>query len=1165
MTPIEFHFVSPDGTPIANTEIEIQLAKSAFDNETSGVLMPRPIFVDTDAQGKATVPLWPNPSMYYVSVYDRRSAAGLSYKFLVPETEPGITLRLQDIVVQGPAPVDPWEDAVILQVLEAKASSIAAMAAAQAARDLSIAAATSAQTDAMNAGLSVTAALGHRNAAADFATMADQDAIAANTAREEAENASTQAGISAGEAAASAAAVDGVVDEIPDTVYSTMVAALREGTNVDLTFDGVAKTVTINATVSDGPEQQGPRGYSAYEVAVSNGYIGTETDWLLSLDGSDGEDGEDGTPGASAYQLAVADGYVGTLSEWIASLKGAKGDKGDKGDRGNDGTGGGEAASAASQHFKVSPALAQVHEKPVRVLISGTSIASFDRSSIQIAVANLQRIYGQNKTQVVYMASLGGDYNQDGQGRQKQVYGGAPYIRLALKPADPAVTVFGFGSKVRVVYGKELDGGLFTVNAGATPSNTPITATLDSSGSQQYENIWEYDFGVDQRIELTISGPLSGWAYIERVEFVDEGPGIFVENATMGGGGLANTMIPFGNPGAGNKPVNTIEGFNGVDAWFDRQGATKPDLIMVQHFTNDNADGMAPPLARLATTTKLSDTPVVLVTEMPAVSFITAEGELDVWRTQLRDLILSYGSQKNIAIIDWIAMMDFSDKAWYEAQYYTGGDTTHPMWPGYAPTHGAFADLFNVPHPGVENMSKVAGYLAPVGSYASLNDFKNPVSNGLVRVDSGVYGGPLTVMARAKNIHHGYLSTAVYAGGSQPNLLENFSIGPDGYAEAGNIGQIRPLTSLNQGDLFTVVLLAQSDSPVNIASISMTDNSNNEMPEYVVVQDEQGNSKVADNGISVQTFYLPNDKPVFVFWHFRRRTAAQQFLYQVTTANLRVFGAWAVEGQYPIVTPRKVIAPYVGFPVFYNTAPGAPSTIPVGQLLYPLPGSRFKERVKALDMVVYQPLTKKFTRGFELLNRNADGVFYTELEFNEAAASSVVNPRVPGLMIEGATDYRTQLPFACNGQEMTLSMRIPSHIFRIRMLDSGWDNQHVLNAAGQWIPGNGVEEFPRFNTDSMNGAFTFNLPTGAEAAALGSNPRFVYDTGWGGNLGVAVLVSGPFPCVSGSVETGDGANGLPGADGEDGEDGLDGTQIHIGNAAPANPVLNSLWLDTGAA
>lgn len=46
--------------------------------------------------------------------------------------------------------------------------------------------------------------------------------------------------------------------------------------------------------------------------------------------GGSGE-GIPGPAGASAYQIAVDNGFVGTEEEWLASLKGAPGEKGDPG------------------------------------------------------------------------------------------------------------------------------------------------------------------------------------------------------------------------------------------------------------------------------------------------------------------------------------------------------------------------------------------------------------------------------------------------------------------------------------------------------------------------------------------------------------------------------------------------------------------------------------------------------------------------------------------------------------------------------------------------------------------------------------------------------------------------------------------------------------------
>lgn len=64
--------------------------------------------------------------------------------------------------------------------------------------------------------------------------------------------------------------------------------------------------------------------------------------------GADGEDGKDGTSGKSAYEIAVENGFVGTEAEWLASLKGEKGDKGDQGETGATGEKGDTGAAGAN-------------------------------------------------------------------------------------------------------------------------------------------------------------------------------------------------------------------------------------------------------------------------------------------------------------------------------------------------------------------------------------------------------------------------------------------------------------------------------------------------------------------------------------------------------------------------------------------------------------------------------------------------------------------------------------------------------------------------------------------------------------------------------------------------------------------------------------------------
>jgi hypothetical protein len=102
----------------------------------------------------------------------------------------------------------------------------------------------------------------------------------------------------------------------------------------------------------------GQDGLSAYEIWLAEGNTGTMTDFLAGIEGSQGPigltgpqgnqgpagaigttgpagaqgaQGPAGTNGSSAYQVAVNNGYVGTEAQWLASLQGATGAQGIQG------------------------------------------------------------------------------------------------------------------------------------------------------------------------------------------------------------------------------------------------------------------------------------------------------------------------------------------------------------------------------------------------------------------------------------------------------------------------------------------------------------------------------------------------------------------------------------------------------------------------------------------------------------------------------------------------------------------------------------------------------------------------------------------------------------------------------------------------------------------
>jgi hypothetical protein len=60
-------------------------------------------------------------------------------------------------------------------------------------------------------------------------------------------------------------------------------------------------------------------GDSAYQVAVNNGFVGTEEEWIASLNGNDGK---------SAYEIWLEQGNTGTEQEFLESLNGKDGSNG---------------------------------------------------------------------------------------------------------------------------------------------------------------------------------------------------------------------------------------------------------------------------------------------------------------------------------------------------------------------------------------------------------------------------------------------------------------------------------------------------------------------------------------------------------------------------------------------------------------------------------------------------------------------------------------------------------------------------------------------------------------------------------------------------------------------------------------------------------------------
>lgn len=170
--------------------------------------------------------------------------------------------------------------------------------------------------------------------------------------------------------------------------------------NVEISADSTI-TVGLPSTGNGVAGPRGEKGYSAYEVAVKNGYTGTEAEWLATLkgdkgdkgepgangsdgkpgkDGVDGANGADGKPGVnglSAYELAAKNGFTGNESSWLASLKGDKGDQGPKGNDGQNGVNGVDGKDGLSAYsIAVKNGYSGTEEEWVNKWLRGTIVSA---------------------------------------------------------------------------------------------------------------------------------------------------------------------------------------------------------------------------------------------------------------------------------------------------------------------------------------------------------------------------------------------------------------------------------------------------------------------------------------------------------------------------------------------------------------------------------------------------------------------------------------------------------------------------------------------------------------------------------------------------------------------------------------------------------------------
>ena len=142
-----------------------------------------------------------------------------------------------------------------------------------------------------------------------------------------------------------------IIELIPNGASNTMLVH-RNGNkyNVSESIAALSTRIDIQCGTGGGYGGQGSNGASAYEVAVSQGFVGDESEWLASLVGPKGDTGTAGAAGSDGAQ--GAQGPKGDTG--AAGSQGVKGDTGSQGLKGDTGATGPAGTASADLNLQIS-------------------------------------------------------------------------------------------------------------------------------------------------------------------------------------------------------------------------------------------------------------------------------------------------------------------------------------------------------------------------------------------------------------------------------------------------------------------------------------------------------------------------------------------------------------------------------------------------------------------------------------------------------------------------------------------------------------------------------------------------------------------------------------------------------------------------------------------
>lgn len=442
------------------------------------------------------------------------------------------------------------------------------------------------------------------------------------------------------------------------------------------------------------------------------------------------------------------------------------------------------AEIAKADHDKLTPILAEARSRPVRIFYGGTSIQASSTAGGRRWIENLRRTYGDSGNSSFDLRFQGGSLKPY-LGWKKQS-GGGLMLRLRGEPTSSDLTFATYGKEIIIHYGVENDGGKFDIEV-----DDNHAATINSGGSQAYNQKHILTFPAVEYRKLTIKAPATGFAYLETITQRSNRPGIEVLDGSMGATALEHMLnFPKEQEAMSMAPtIKSAELYGAMDSYMLDESATgKFDIVYFGWDVNDSYSVQnvnaryAPAIARLVARTKANKQILILVVE-PGGHYSIPSDPGYAANLRIREILRSYATEPHVVVVDHYDLIKTPApeatlvewQAWTSLNYLAKltaiapkleatGDFIHPLPQAYDCQVAAMNALSGLPQSPDEARSAERGPEKNVVNEAIADLNRNPWSGNASSTNPGAQ--PSTRVVRDVTLSSGETHSMRSAGSS---------------------------------------------------------------------------------------------------------------------------------------------------------------------------------------------------------------------------------------------------------------------------------------------------------------------------------------------------------------------------------------------------------------